>query len=293
MSSAVCAAQRYCCPRLAKLPVSGSTEPMRTSLTLAAGATRWPIKAPDTTETRASMATRRRRMRGPPTEVGIESGRRLEAVRQTEDDVMRVERRAGRRRAAEDLDVPGRRHVREAIFGEGRPARVDHEGDADPGVETDIGAGVGALLETDGAAEVGEKEGTAQADVGLQASGLELVVLEEAVACHHQQRERHRLHVRRGTEVRHIRGHAEPREVEVFEPSPVAQAEERRAAAVEALLLFLPEGREGERAAAGYGAVEVGVREPFGRRGRGQDEDRQDDLQEDAQASHGRLISHD
>src|SRR6266852_5070219 len=94
MSSAVCAAQRYCCPRLAKLPVSGSTEPIRTSLTLAAGATRWPI--------RARTATRRRRMRGPPTEVGIESGR-LEAVRQTEDDVMRVERRAGRRRATGDL----------------------------------------------------------------------------------------------------------------------------------------------------------------------------------------------
>src|SRR6267378_3581687 len=133
MSSAVCAAQRYCCPR---------------------------------------MATRRRRMRGPPTEVGIESGR-LEAVRQTEDDVMRVERRAGRRRAAEDLDVPGRRHVREAVFGEGPPVRIDHEGDADPGVETDVGAGVGALLKADGAAEVGEKEGTAQAHVGLQASGLE------------------------------------------------------------------------------------------------------------------------
>src|SRR6267143_3600365 len=128
MSSAVWAAQRYCCPRLAKLPVSGSTEPMRTSLTLAAGATPWPIRAPDTTETRARMATRRRRMRGPPTEVGIESGR-LEAVRPTEAAVMRVERGAGRRRAAEALDVPGWRHVREAIFGEGRPARIDHEGD--------------------------------------------------------------------------------------------------------------------------------------------------------------------
>src|SRR5258708_30400115 len=206
MPSAVCAAKRYCCPRLAKLPVSGSTEPMRTSLTLAAGATPWPIRAPDTTETRARMATRRRRMRGPPTEVGIESGR-LEAVRQTEDDVMRVERGAGRRRAAEDLDVPGRRHVREAIFGEGRPVRIDHEGDADPGVETDVGAGVGALLETDRAAEVGEKDGPAQAHVGLQVSGLDLIVLEEAVACHH---------VRRGTEVRHVRGHAQPREVEVF-----------------------------------------------------------------------------
>src|SRR5438477_12170807 len=128
MSSAVCAAQRYCCPRLAKLPVSGSTEPMGTSLALAAGATRWPIKAPDTTETRASMATRRRRMRGPPTEVGIESGRRLEAVRQTAEHVMRVEGRAGRRRAAEDLDVAGRRRVRDAIFAEGRSAPVAHAG---------------------------------------------------------------------------------------------------------------------------------------------------------------------
>src|SRR6266403_956787 len=292
MSSAVWAAQRYCCPRLAKLPVSGSTEPMRTSLTLAAGATRWPIRAPDTTETRARMATRRRRMRGPPTEVGIESVG-LEAVRQTEDDVMRVERRAGRRRAPEDLDVPGRRYVREAIFGEGRQVRSDQEGDPDPGVETDVGAGVGALLETDRAAEVGEEDGPAQAHVGLQAPGLELIVLEEAVACHHQQRERHRLHVSRRTEVRHVRGHAEPREVEVLEPSPEAQAEEGRAAAAEALLLFLPEGREGERAAAGHGGAEVGVREPFGRRGRGEDENRQDDRQEDAQASHGRLISHD
>src|SRR3989440_10550462 len=287
MSSAVCAAQRYCCPRLAKLPVSGSTEPMRTSLTLAAGATRWPIRAPDTTEARASMATRRRRMRGPPTEVGIESGRRLEAVRQTEDDVMRVERRAGRRRAAEDLDVPGRRHVRGPIFGEGPPVRVDHEGDANPGVETDVGAGVGALLETDGAAEVGEKEGTAQAHVGLQASGLELVVLEEAVACHHQQRERHRLHVRRGTEVRHVRGHAEPREVEVFEPSPEAQAEERRAAAAEALLLFLPEGREGERAAAGYGGGEGGGPRPLRPPRRGPAEGRPGDPPGGGHGRHG------
>src|SRR2546423_15454878 len=158
MSWAVGEAQRYCCRRLAKLPVSGSTEPMRTSLTLAAGATRWPIRAPDTTETRASMATRRRRMRGPPTEVGIESGRRLEAVRQTEDDVMRVERRAGRRRAAEDLDVPGRRHVREPIFGEGRPVRVDHEGDTDPGVEPNVVPGVGDLLETDGPVQVRVKK---------------------------------------------------------------------------------------------------------------------------------------
>src|SRR5260370_19165289 len=146
MSSAVCAAQRYGCPRLAKLPVSGSTEPMRTSLTLAAGATRWPIRAPDTTETRARMATRRRRMRGPPTEVGIVSGR-LEAVRQTEDDVMRVERGAGRRRAAVDLDVPGRRHVREAIFGEGRPDRIDPEGAAVPGVAHHVGARVWTVLE--------------------------------------------------------------------------------------------------------------------------------------------------
>src|SRR5438132_9345555 len=51
MSSTVCAAQRYCWPRLAKLPVNGSTSPIRTSGTLAAGAVR-----------DASTATERRHM---------------------------------------------------------------------------------------------------------------------------------------------------------------------------------------------------------------------------------------
>src|SRR5258708_19772966 len=119
---------------------------MRTWRTPAAGATPWPMRARDTTETRARMGTRRRRMRGPPTEVGIESGR-LEAVRQTEDDVMGVERGAGRRRAAEDLDVPGRRPVGKAIFGEGPPLPIVHEGDASPGDETHVSPVAHPLLQ--------------------------------------------------------------------------------------------------------------------------------------------------
>src|SRR6185436_16564877 len=59
MSSTVCEAHRYCWPRLAKLPVSGNTEPMRTSVTFGwAGAIRNRPKAATTTT--AAKTIRRR-----------------------------------------------------------------------------------------------------------------------------------------------------------------------------------------------------------------------------------------
>src|SRR6267142_5816295 len=64
MSSAVCAAHRYCWPRLAKLPVSGSTEPMSTSVTFGcAGATVETPRAAATTTARTLRRTARRRIR--------------------------------------------------------------------------------------------------------------------------------------------------------------------------------------------------------------------------------------
>src|SRR5689334_8460409 len=62
MSSAVWADQRYCCPRLAKVPVSGSTEPIRTSLTFAARADGKPTSAPMMTTASTMIVTKRRRI---------------------------------------------------------------------------------------------------------------------------------------------------------------------------------------------------------------------------------------
>jgi len=69
----------------------------------------------------------------------------------------------GRRRAPKTL--PSQAASRgEAVFGEG-PQFERYEGDSRPGFcrEPIVGAGVGSLLKDDGAAEVGEKEGDAQA----------------------------------------------------------------------------------------------------------------------------------
>src|SRR6185295_18988005 len=61
MSSAVFAAHRYCWPRLAKLPVSGSTEPMSTSVTFGWACTR--VETPRAAVTTTATAARRRERR--------------------------------------------------------------------------------------------------------------------------------------------------------------------------------------------------------------------------------------
>src|SRR5713226_3003920 len=65
MSSTVCPAQRYCWPRLAKFPVSGSSSPIRTSLTGPAARTGPSWTATNDSTATATM-TRRIRMRAPP-----------------------------------------------------------------------------------------------------------------------------------------------------------------------------------------------------------------------------------
>src|SRR5260370_10474646 len=65
MSSTVCSVQRYCWPRLAKVPVSGSSSPIRTSLTGPAART-GPSWTATNDSTVTATVTRRIRMRAPP-----------------------------------------------------------------------------------------------------------------------------------------------------------------------------------------------------------------------------------
>jgi len=89
-----------------------------------------------------------------------------------------------------------------------------------------------------------DEEAGADAHIRLQTPARELFVLEEAVAHHDQQAERHGLHVRGGPEVRDVAGDGEPRDL--VEPAPEPETELGRAPAAEVLLLLLTERREGE-----------------------------------------------